>query len=182
MLSIESEILCQKLWAFLSDFVAFCSMSIHQIWSCHVTKVPNLGNFQFCHNSTFNIGKSHKMPGGEVLYFRRYQPKHPPPPRSAFRVKPLSYLGFGTPAVLPYQVQPFELFARPRSSSQARMPKMWISINWLKWSFAWVIISIIDKKIEFDSSSIFGDVMSQISPLRKGKSLQILIFTSGKWV
>ena len=50
-------------------------MPAHQIWSCHVTQEANLENVLFCPNSTFNIGKSHKMSSGKPLYFRSYQPK-----------------------------------------------------------------------------------------------------------
>ena len=37
VLFIEFESLCQKLWAFLSNF-GFFTMSAHQIGSCHVTQ------------------------------------------------------------------------------------------------------------------------------------------------
>ena len=43
---IEFEPLCQKLWAFVSNFGLF-TMSTHQIWSCHVTQVKNFENLHF---------------------------------------------------------------------------------------------------------------------------------------
>ena len=44
MLFIEFEPLCQKLWAFLSNFGSF-RMPAHQIWSCHVTKDVSFEHF-----------------------------------------------------------------------------------------------------------------------------------------
>ena len=66
--------LCQKLWAFLSNFGLFM-MPAHQIWSCHVTQEANFEKFLFYPNSTFNIRKSRKISSGKALYFRSYQAK-----------------------------------------------------------------------------------------------------------
>ena len=41
---------------------------------------------------------------------------------------------------------------------------------------------IPDEKFEADSSSSFGDMISQNFPPKKGTSLQIQLFTPGKWV
>ena len=57
---IELEPLCQKLWAFLPNFVFF-TMPACQIWSCHITQNANFENVLFCPNSTFNIGKVTKF-------------------------------------------------------------------------------------------------------------------------
>ena len=90
VLLIEFKPLCQKLWAFLSNFGIF-TMPSHEIWSYHVTQKANFENFLFCPNSTFNIRKSHKISSGKALYFRFYQPitswggRNTPTP-SAFRV------------------------------------------------------------------------------------------------
>ena len=96
VLFIEFEPLCQKLWAFLTNFGIF-TMSTHQIWSCHVTEEASFEIFLFCPNSTFNIRKSHKISSGKAIYFKSYQakisprewkaPPPSPPPPSAFRVK-----------------------------------------------------------------------------------------------
>ena len=48
---IEFEPLCQKLWAFLPNF-GFFTMSVHQIWSFHMTQDANFGKFLFCPDST----------------------------------------------------------------------------------------------------------------------------------
>ena len=68
------------------------TMPAHQIWSCQVTEEANFENILFCPNSTFNIGKSHKISSRKALYFRSYQPKTSrgventaPLPPSAFR-------------------------------------------------------------------------------------------------
>ena len=66
--------LCQKLWAFLSNFGLF-RMSAHQISSCQVTQEVNFENVLFYPNSTLNIRKSHKISSGKALYFRSYQAK-----------------------------------------------------------------------------------------------------------
>ena len=75
VLLIEFEPLCQKLWAFLSNFGIFFTIPAHQIWSYHVTQEANFENFSAFPNSTFNIRKSHKISSGKALYFRSYQPK-----------------------------------------------------------------------------------------------------------
>ena len=62
---------CVKFWP-------FSTMLTHQIWSCHVTQDANLENVEFCPISTFDIGKSHKLSYGKVLYFKSYQPKTSP--------------------------------------------------------------------------------------------------------
>ena len=77
-------------WHF-GQILAFLMMPIHQIWSCHMTQETNFKSLLFCPNSTFNIniGKSHKISGGQALYFRSYQPQTSrgwKTPRSAFRV------------------------------------------------------------------------------------------------
>ena len=67
-----------------------------------MTQEESFENFLFCPNSTFNIGKSHKISSGKALYFISYQPKtsrgggggggdgkHPP---SAFRVKEIKLI------------------------------------------------------------------------------------------
>ena len=46
VLFIEFEPLCQKLWAFMSNF-AFFMMPAPQIWSCHVTQEANFGKILF---------------------------------------------------------------------------------------------------------------------------------------
>ena len=74
VLFIEFIPLCQKLWAFLSNFGLF-RMSAHQISSCQVTQKANFENVLFYPNSTFNIRKSHKIFSGKALYFRSYQAK-----------------------------------------------------------------------------------------------------------
>ena len=85
---IEFEPLCQKLWAFLSNFGSF-----YDATSCHVTQDANFENCLFCPNSTIIIiRKSHKISGGKTLYFRSYQQKTSRgggggnTPLSAFRV------------------------------------------------------------------------------------------------
>ena len=67
VLFIEFEPLCQKLWAFLSNF-DFSYDARSQIWECHVTQEANFDFFLFCSNSTFNIRKSHKISSGKALY------------------------------------------------------------------------------------------------------------------
>ena len=42
--------------------------------------------------------------------------------------------------------------------------------------------SIPDAKFESDSSSSFGDMTSQNLTRKKGTSLEIRLFTPGKWV
>ena len=71
---IEFIPLCQKVWAFLSNFGLF-RMSAHQISLCQVTQEANFENVLFYPNSTFNIRKSHKISSGKALYFRSYQAK-----------------------------------------------------------------------------------------------------------
>ena len=77
-----------KVTGILSNF-GFFTMPAHQIWSYHVTQEENFEICLFCSNSTFNIGKSHKISSGKALYVRSYQPKTsrgventsaPPPP------------------------------------------------------------------------------------------------------
>ena len=74
VLFIEFIQLCQKLWAFLSNFGLF-RMSARQISSCQVTQEANFENVLFYPNSTFNVRKSHKISSGKALYFRSYQAK-----------------------------------------------------------------------------------------------------------
>ena len=47
VLFIKFEPLCQKLWAFLSNFGIFFTMPTHRLWSYHVTKEANFKNFYF---------------------------------------------------------------------------------------------------------------------------------------
>ena len=84
VLLIEFEPLCQKLWAFLSNFGIFFKMPAQQIWSYHVTQEANFEFFLFCPNSTINFSKSPKISSAKALYVRSYQPKtsrgcFPPP-------------------------------------------------------------------------------------------------------
>ena len=51
---IGFELLCQTVWAFFT-------MPTHLIWSCHMTQEANLEKILFWPNSTFNVGKSHKI-------------------------------------------------------------------------------------------------------------------------
>ena len=74
VLLIEFEPLCQKLWAFLSNFGFFydaCSPNLV------MSRDPRckFRNFLFCPNYTFNIRKSHKISNGKALHFRSYQPE-----------------------------------------------------------------------------------------------------------
>ena len=64
VLFIESEPLCEKLWAFLSILGLFM-MPAHQIWPCYVTQEANFEIFSFCSNSVLNIGRSHETSNGE---------------------------------------------------------------------------------------------------------------------
>ena len=45
------------------------------VCACHVTQEANFENFLFYLDSTFNIGKSHKISSGKALYFRNYHTK-----------------------------------------------------------------------------------------------------------
>ena len=65
-----------KSYGYFCQILAFSMMPAHQIWSCHVIHEANFENFLFCPNSTFNIGKIHKISSGKALYFRSYQPKN----------------------------------------------------------------------------------------------------------
>ena len=62
---IESEPVCQKLWAFFSNFGFFfrCQLTVIR------TQDANVENVLFCTNSAFNIRKSHKISGGHAFYF-----------------------------------------------------------------------------------------------------------------
>ena len=62
---IESEPVCQKLWAFFSNFGFFfrCPLTVIR------TQDANVENVLFCTNSAFNIRKSHKISGGHAFYF-----------------------------------------------------------------------------------------------------------------
>ena len=81
-----------KSYGHFCQILGFFTMSAPQMWSCRVTHEANFKDFLFCPNSTFIIGKSHKISSGK-LYFRSYQPKtsqggvEGTPPPSAFRVK-----------------------------------------------------------------------------------------------
>ena len=97
VLFIEFESLCQKLWAFMSNFDIF-----------YDARSPNMAmsrdprskfrKILFFPNSAFNIGKTCKISSRKALYFRSYQPKtsrggcgkHPLSP-SAFRIKVISW-------------------------------------------------------------------------------------------
>ena len=77
---------CVKSYGYFCQILALFMMPVHQIWSCHMTQDANFENFLFCHNSTFNTRKNHKISSGKALYFRSYQQKtspgdrkHPPP-------------------------------------------------------------------------------------------------------
>ena len=89
VLFIEFESLCQKLWAFMSNFGIF-TMPALQIWSCHVTQEAHFEKILLFPNFAFIIGESCKISSRKALYFRSYQPKtswgveNTPP--SAFRV------------------------------------------------------------------------------------------------
>ena len=64
-----------KSYGHFCQMLAFFTMPAHKIWSCHVTQKAHFEKFLFCPNSTFNIGKNHKVSSGKALYFRRYQAK-----------------------------------------------------------------------------------------------------------
>ena len=64
-----------KSYGHFCQILALSMIPTHQIWSCHVTQDPNFENLVFRLNSTFNIRKSHKIPCGKALCFRRYQQK-----------------------------------------------------------------------------------------------------------
>ena len=74
---IEFESLCQKLWAFMSNFGIFMMPAL-QIWPCHVTQEANFEKVLFFPNSAANIGKNCKISSRKALYFRSYQPKTSP--------------------------------------------------------------------------------------------------------
>ena len=66
---------CVKSYGHFCQILALLMIPAHQIWSCHMTRDPYFENLLFCLNSTFNIRKSHKIPGGKALYFTSYQQK-----------------------------------------------------------------------------------------------------------
>ena len=77
---------CVKSYGHFCQILAFFTMPVHQIWSCHVTQEATFEKILLCPNCTFNIRKSHKISSGKALYFRSYQLKTsrgwrtPPPP------------------------------------------------------------------------------------------------------
>ena len=85
---LECEPLCQKLWAFLSNFGPFndaCSPNMVMLFDPR----SNFEKFSFRPSSAFNIRKGHIISSWKALYFKRYQPKTslegggrktPPPP------------------------------------------------------------------------------------------------------
>ena len=66
---------CVKTYGHFCQILAFFTMPAHQVWPCHVTQEANFENFLFCPNSTFNIGKSHKISSGKAFCVRSYQSK-----------------------------------------------------------------------------------------------------------
>ena len=72
VLFIEFELLCQKLWAFISNFGTFyVAHSPNMVMS----RDPRRNFKKIFPNSTFNIGKSCKISSRKALYFRSYQLK-----------------------------------------------------------------------------------------------------------
>ena len=69
---IEFELLCQKVWTFMSSF----TMTNHQIWSCHVTLAANFKNFYFLPASILNFRKVTKF-GGNWLKNKKVTSKNP---------------------------------------------------------------------------------------------------------
>ena len=74
VLFIEFESLCQKLWAFMSNFgIFYDARSPNMAMSCDPrSKFRKKLLFP---NSAFNIGESCKSSSRKALYFRSYQPK-----------------------------------------------------------------------------------------------------------
>ena len=99
VLFIEFEPLCQKLWAFLSNFGSFYdarSWYDMVIWSCQVTQDANFEIFYFVLILHLISGEVTKFPVeklsiSEVISKKPHgggkHPLPPPPPPSAFRVK-----------------------------------------------------------------------------------------------
>ena len=50
-----------KVMGIFGQILAIFMMPVHQIWSCHMTQEENFENLLFCPNSTFDIGKSHRI-------------------------------------------------------------------------------------------------------------------------
>ena len=62
---IEFELLCQTLWAFLSNFGSFYhAQSPNMVLSLNPSF--KFRKFLFCPNSTFNIRKSHRISSGKL--------------------------------------------------------------------------------------------------------------------
>ena len=72
---IEFEPLCQKLWAFMSNFVIFYNARSPNMAMSRDPRSKFPKKKLFFPNCAFNIRKSYKMPGRKVLYFKSYQPK-----------------------------------------------------------------------------------------------------------
>ena len=66
VLLIEFEPLCQKLWAFLSNFGSFYHAHSPNIRSCQMTQAANFENFLFCSNSKLILGKVTKFLVGRL--------------------------------------------------------------------------------------------------------------------
>ena len=71
---IESELLCQKVWAFLSNVGSFYDVRSPNMVMSRDPR-SKFRKFLFCPNSTFNIRKSHKISSLKALDFRSYQQK-----------------------------------------------------------------------------------------------------------
>ena len=87
VLFIEFEPLCQKLWAFMSNFGIFYDARSPNMAMSRDPRSKFFEKILFFPNSAFNIRKSYKISGRKALYFRSYQPKTsrgventPPPP------------------------------------------------------------------------------------------------------
>ena len=55
-----------KRYGHFCQILAFFRLPAHQMWSCQVIQEANFENFLFYPNSTFNIGKSHKISSGKL--------------------------------------------------------------------------------------------------------------------
>ena len=95
VLFIEFEPLCQKLWAFMSNFGNF-TMPALQIWPCHVTQEANFEKIVpfliLFHNFHLILGKVtkflvEKLSTSEVISQKPHGGWKTPPHLSALRVR-----------------------------------------------------------------------------------------------
>ena len=84
---------------------------------------------------------------------------------------------------LPYQAQPFESLNQEGGEGgglRGQDTKIKGNINWLKWSFAWIVIALKAYLMQNFSLVAFPDTMSQNFPLTREWVIDFWIFTPRK--